>query len=252
MTASNQMQLKTGRTRNIGAALLQAGHLLLIVAIVVCVGLWTVLTRTLGWLRKGIPNIQDLGALLGQVSIFLFLLAAIPLALIGTQIKSHSQVILKYLTSFEAVISVVAYLGAFLMVFAEVVAREVFGSALTGTKEAAILGSVVAGYMGFALVTSAGAHLRINALDGLVTERNERDFWRVSDLVSVFILLGIAFAAVTFIQGTYSYNDKVNTLLIPLWPFQLVVIYAFGATALKHLIFFCDPDSRPAPVELHG
>ena len=100
-------------------------------------------------------------------------------------------------------------------------------------------------------MTSFGAHLRANFLDGLVPEQDNTRFQRLSDLVSMLILISLAVVAATFVSGTYEYQDRVSMLLIPLWPFQLVMIYAFGASALKHLIYFVDPATRPTePTEV--
>lgn len=241
------MRFEQSKLGDIISALVQAGVFLLL-------ALLAVGATALGAVRSGskaltnrLPSVSEAAVVFPQFLILLFLLVVIPVTLIGSGLSKLGPRILSFLKGLEAVVGATAYLLAFIMVLSEIVMREIFSSTIGGTQEAAILGAVIAGFLGFSLVTSVGAHLRINFLDGLVPDHIEETFIRFTDGLAAIILVLLAYFAATFVQGTYEYADRVETLLIPLWPFQLVMIYAFGASALKHLIFFTNPALRPIP-----
>lgn len=235
------------RSGDILAALFQGALFVALILMAIGVVAFQAVTAIARPLTSRLPSFSEFATVFPQILLFLFLLIAVPVTLVTGALSAGGRKILNLLQGIEALIGGGAYFLAFAMVFAEIIAREVFGSTIGGTQEAAILGAVIAGFMGFALVSGAGAHLRVNLLDGLAPKKNEETFLRFTDLVAVILLTGIAIAAGTFVQGTYEYADRVRTLLIPLWPFQLVLIYAFGASALKHLIYFINPELRPIP-----
>ena len=153
---------------------------------------------------------------------------------------------LKVTQRIEEAVAAAAFILMFGIIFVEVLLREAFDKTLSGSEEIAIICSVVAGFVGFSLVTGAGTHLRATFLDALVSERHERIIVRYSDLVSAILLMGLAIVALTYVRESYVYGDRIPILLWKLWPFQITIAYALGVSALKHLVFFLT-DTRPAP-----
>lgn len=192
------------------------------------------------------PNTSQ-GVLAKMAQSLKFGVLSIPNKLVIQPLSAGGHRILAVLKGIEAVGAVIAFATAFALVFAQVAARELFHSNISGAKEGAILGTVIAGFLGFSLVTGANSHLRANFMDGLAPKHNMRAFIRISDAIAVVILAGFAVASYVFVQSSYEFTNRVNTLLIPLWPFQAVMVYAFGASALKHLIYLINPDLKPAP-----
>ena len=152
--------------------------------------------------------------------------------------------LLKILQRLEELVAVLAYTVMFSMIFAEIVLREAFQTTLFGSEEIAIICSVLAGFIGYSLVTSAGTHLRANFLDGLVPAAHEARVMRFADLISFVILAALAILAVSYVVGSYQYGDRIPVLSWKLWPFQTVMVYALGISAIKHLVFYL-ADARP-------
>ena len=145
----------------------------------------------------------------------------------------------------EEVVAVSAYFLMTAMIAGEIFAREFLGTTIFGSEKVAILSSVVAGFVGFALVTQAGTHLRMSAFDGLVPDRYKEIHHRVGDLISVGLLCMLAWIAFEFVVESIEFSEQVAVLYIPRWPFQSVIAYAFFVSALRHLTFFLHPDARP-------
>lgn len=158
---------------------------------------------------------------------------------------------LKVMLAVEEIVAVIAYAAMFLLIFAEIVSRQLWGGSLTGSEIVATLASVVAGFVGFSLVTHSGSHLRATFLDGIAPERFQGTVGRLGHLVSLIVLSGLAYLAFMFIQESVQYGEQVEILYWPLWPFQAVIFYGLAASALKSLLFFIDPDCAPQRATAH-
>lgn len=156
------------------------------------------------------------------------------------------QRLVTLLGRFERLVAGLAYIVMTAMIAGEIAVRELFGSTLLGSEKIAILSSVIAGFIGFTLVTQSGRHLRVSAFDGLIPLRWREAHRRIADLVSAILLLGLTWIAFEFLRDSITFREKVEVLYIPRWPFQSVIVYAFLSSSLKHLAFFLEPTSRPA------
>lgn len=145
----------------------------------------------------------------------------------------------------EELVAGLAYVLMTAMVGGEVVAREVFQTTIFGSEKIAILASVVAGFVGFALVTHANRHLRISAFDTLVPARLQPIQKRFAELVSALLMAMLAWLAFGYVLDAMAYSEQVEVLYIPRWPFQMVIAYAFASSALQHLAFFIHPEDVP-------
>ena len=50
-----------------------------------------------------------------------------------------------------------------------------------------------------------------------------------------------------YIADTFINEDRAAVLYWPLWPFQIVIGYAFVSSAIRHLAFALWPGLKPAP-----
>ena len=163
---------------------------------------------------------------------------------------------IRLLTKLEEIIAVSAYFLMTAMIAGEIFARGFFNTTIFGSEKIAILSSVVAGFVGFALVSQAGSHLRMSAFDGMIPERFRGFHERLADLISVALLCFLAWVAFEFLAESIEFNEKVAVLYIPRWPFQAVISYALLSSALRHLAFFLYPEERPGkqvkPVDMEN
>ncbi|WP_372572319.1 TRAP transporter small permease [Ruegeria jejuensis] len=145
----------------------------------------------------------------------------------------------------ENTLAVSAYTLMTLMILGEIIAREIFGASIFGSTKIAILAAAVAGFFGYAMVTQAGTHLRMSALDNVGPQALRNLIDRHSDLLSCILYLAISLIAVQYVLQSMEFEDKVAVLRIPRWPFQSALVFAFGLSAFKHLVFYIHPESRP-------
>jgi C4-dicarboxylate transporter, DctQ subunit len=149
----------------------------------------------------------------------------------------------------ESAIAVAALLAVAGILFADVVGRELFGHGLFGALRAAVYGTAIAGLIGFGLCTAAGAHMRVNLLDGLLPKRLEPHIARIADGLSFVICAAFAYWSALYVAQTYGQNEQALSLGVPVWPFQIVLPWMFVSAGLRYLVFAAVPDLRPAEVE---
>jgi TRAP-type C4-dicarboxylate transport system permease small subunit len=157
------------------------------------------------------------------------------------------QKFLKALWTVEATICVVAFCGTALALMADVLAREFFGNGIFGAQRFAVWGNAISGLLGFAIVTAERGHLRPQFADGLIPKSLEPYADRIGEVLSAVICLGMAWYAVKFVQSSAALGERGMAIPILVWPIQLVLVWMFASSALRHLVFARWPELRPVP-----
>ena len=154
--------------------------------------------------------------------------------------------VLNALQRIEGAVAALAYATVALLLMGDVLGRELFGEGIFGAPKMAVYAAIVAGFLGLALATGAGSHLRPAFLDGVFQDRLDRRVWQIADVISAFIYLGLAWVAIEFVQSTRESGDRAAVLYWTLWPIQLVMPYAFLSCAFRHGLYVVAPALRPS------
>jgi TRAP-type C4-dicarboxylate transport system permease small subunit len=151
--------------------------------------------------------------------------------------------LLTILTRLEAGLAVLACSTLILIVVADVIAVDVFSTAVRGSPQVGILSGIVACMLGLTLATGSGVHFRPTFADNIIPH-----VWvdRVGDAISAALFLAFAVFSVEFVMQSYAYADRVPVLNAPLWPIQIVVPYVLASCALKHAVFAVSPKTKEA------
>lgn len=148
------------------------------------------------------------------------------------------------LLKLESIIAVTAYVVTAAVLTADIIGRELFNYPIWGAHKLAVFGAIIAAVLGLTVAVSNNAHLRANVADKLLPFA-----WAdmVGDLLSAVLFAFLAWYAWQWLGESITYKDKVEVLNIPLWPFQLVIPYAFASSAVKHLAFALGLVYKPQP-----
>lgn len=152
-----------------------------------------------------------------------------------------SHAFLRFLETLEGYAATLAYTSVATLLIGDIVAREVFGFPMLGAESIAVLAAIVAGFLGLALATANGSHLRPAVFDNLLPVRFNPYLERGSDLVAAVFYFGIAYFALSFVNESRIAGDRAAILYFRLWPIELVMPYAFLSCAIRHLFFFARP-----------
>lgn len=142
-------------------------------------------------------------------------------------------------------VAVIAYLVVAALLLGEIAARELFSTSIWGSQKMAVFAAIVAAFVGLSLATAANSHLRPQFADAWWPKDWYAAMGRLGDTLSCLIYIGLGVIALLYVSDTIEYGDRAAVLYWPLWPFQLIIPYAFFSSALRHLAFAIWPEMKP-------
>ena len=145
----------------------------------------------------------------------------------------------------EATVAACAYGVLAATVLADVIFREVFSHPILGTQRFTVYMSIIAGFLGVALASASGTHMRPRVADSWLPSKWNPYIDRISNLVTCAIFSIAGYYAVLFWYTGFSMGDTAPILDWPLWPIQIIIPYAFFSSALRYLVFALFPDLNP-------
>ena len=156
------------------------------------------------------------------------------------------QQLLGKISLIEGTLAAMAYAITASLLLVDIIAREVWRSPFLGAQKWAILSAIIASTLGLSMAVANNAHLRANFTNHLLPF-----CWadRLGDLVSAILYAGLTWYALVFVQESMAFKDQAEVIYISLWPFQLVLPYAFLMCSLRHWHFFVSPKHKPPAVE---
>lgn len=150
----------------------------------------------------------------------------------------------------EKWVAIAAFALVTVLLFADVLGRELFGHGIFWAQRVAVYGATVAGLLGFALCTARGGHLRPSSFDKLFPSGLSVPVNRVADLLSFGICMFLAVYGFDFVANSFNLGERGQALDMPLWPVQLILPYCFVSAGLRYLLFAFFPALRPAESEV--
>ncbi len=163
--------------------------------------------------------------------------------------QAWAAALLRWLFRIEVIVACTAFVVVAAALFADVVAREMFGNGLFGAQKLAVFCTAVAGLLGFTIVVQTGGHLRIGAVDRLFPDSWQPAMMRLADLLSCILCAALGYYAVEFVMNSRAMRETDMVFRIPVWPVQAVLPYIFLASALRYLCFALFPALRPEEKE---
>jgi TRAP-type C4-dicarboxylate transport system permease small subunit len=147
----------------------------------------------------------------------------------------------------EQIAAAIAYAIVAALLLGEVIAREAFFTSIWGSQKMAVFAAIVAGFLGLTLATAANGHLRPQFTDNWWPDRLQKPVSRFGDVLSAILYALLAYVSLLYVLESYNNHDRAAVLYWSLWPFQLIIPYAFASSALRHVAFAVWPESRPQP-----
>lgn len=161
--------------------------------------------------------------------------------------QAAARRLLEAIAKGESVVAVAAYTVVASVLLIDVLGREVFGQGLWGAQRVAVYCTILAAYCGFGLASGSGTHLRPRIADHWIPAAYDRAMNRLADLVSVAVLLTIAYYAYVFARENFELGTIVAVLDWKVWPMQAIIPLGFTLGALRYLAFAVFPALRPVP-----
>ena len=150
----------------------------------------------------------------------------------------------------EKWVAVAAFAVITVVLFADVLGREVFGHGIFWAQRAAVYAATIGGLLGFTLCVAKGGHLRPSSFDKLAPAAWNRALNRLADLIAAAICLFLAIYGVNFVLNSFQLGERGQAIDMPLWPVQIILPYCFISAMLRYLVYAGFPALRPAESEV--
>jgi TRAP-type C4-dicarboxylate transport system permease small subunit len=159
--------------------------------------------------------------------------------------SSWQVAVLKGLQRLEKLLVVAAFLLLVVVIFADVVSRELTGAGLHWASQIGVWANVLVVMAGFGLASAEGAHLRPRFTDSWLPVSWEPALCRVQHLCMAVFCLAIGLLAARVVFVTWQLGEVSLELFMPVWPVQLFLPLAFAAATVRHLLYAFFPELRP-------
>lgn len=160
----------------------------------------------------------------------------------------------------ECWVAVAAFALIAALLILDVLGRELLGpvmlkfgaggaTGVPGAQKMAIFALVVGSFAGVGIATATASHLVPRVAFTWVPESWVPVVGRVGDLVTMVVMLGVAWYGVEFAWGSKAIGLRAPVLDWQVWPFQLAIPAGFASAALRYLCYAWRPDLKPKPPE---
>lgn len=149
----------------------------------------------------------------------------------------------------ERAICFTAFMVMVIVVFIDVVFRELTGGGLHWASQAGVYANLFVVMFGLGVASADGRHLRPRFADCWLPDSWQPVLIRLQELLMALFCAAFAVIAATVVQDSIQLAERSAVLGVLIWPFQLVIPVAFGIAGVRHGLFALYPEHRPADAE---
>lgn len=138
-----------------------------------------------------------------------------------------------------------------LLVVSDIFSREVLNQGLAWAQKYAVYLMIWVGFLGSALATSTGGHLRPEIGDKVWPEKLHPFYHRLRHFITSVFCFGGTYFGIKYVQESLELGDMNPVINQPLWIFQIIIPVSFALIAIKSLLFALVPSTMP-PVKMEA
>lgn len=146
----------------------------------------------------------------------------------------------------EQAATALAFLTMVLVLGWDILGRELLGGGKIWATPIAVYCNVAIAFIGMGVASAGGAHLRPKFLDGAAPAKLNPLFDRFTDVGFALFCACAAWLCVRLVRETIELQETDPVLQWQVWPFQLILLVAFGVAVLRHLLYAIYPALKPA------
>ncbi len=139
---------------------------------------------------------------------------------------------LERLLRYPAVLAGVLLAAIVLLTVVDVALRYLANAPITGGLEMTELAMVALIMLALPYCSATGGHVRVDVLERLLGRSGRVAGEALSGTIGAIVLGALAWNTAFKAADAYEYHDRVNTLLVPLWPFYALIALSMAACAL--------------------
>ena len=151
----------------------------------------------------------------------------------NSQLQAVIERSLKVLGRIERGLTTAAFAVLILVVFSDVVSRELSGAGLHWARQAGVWANVVVVMFGLGVASAGGAHLRPRFADGWLPARFAPQLERLQDAGMAIFCLVFAAIVLDVVVESFALSERSVVLRIVIWPIQAAIPVAFTFAGLQ-------------------
>ena len=167
-------------------------------------------------------------------------------AVSGTERKA--SVFLGAVARVERAVTFAAFLVLIVVLFGDVVSRELTGAGLTWARQLGVYANLLLTMAGIGIASAEGAHLRPRFADCWLPARWNPWLARLQEALMSAFCVAFAVVAALAVAETRALDERAAVLHWLVWPFQLIIPVVFAVASLRHTLFAAFPGLRSTPV----
>jgi TRAP-type C4-dicarboxylate transport system permease small subunit len=161
------------------------------------------------------------------------------------QMTQTMKKFLDYLLKAETIAAGVVYTLAAVILFADVMSRELFGNSIWGSQRIAVLFANAAAFIGIGVATAMDRHIRPVIMDNVFPESFDSVIERLGNLLAALVLFTGAYFAVELVLSNREMGFTANPLDLKIWIPQCILPYGLISAGVRYLIFCLFPGTHP-------
>ncbi|WCL49904.1 TRAP transporter small permease [Leptospira sp. GIMC2001] len=133
-----------------------------------------------------------------------------------------------------------------LLMAMDVGSREIFNEGIEWAQKGAIILMIWGGFIGAALTTAKGGHLRPEIADKLWPEKFKPFLKVIEHLIVTGFCVFLFYLSLEHLQAVQA-NGDIHPVIVglPLWVVNIIFPYVFVSMAFRHFVFAIVPSLRP-------
>jgi TRAP-type C4-dicarboxylate transport system permease small subunit len=161
-------------------------------------------------------------------------------------VKALAASLLAVLRQAERWSTTAAFVLMVLVLGWDILGRELLGGGKIWATPIAVYANVFIAFIGMGVASAGGAHLRPRFMDPLAPKAWHGALDRIGDFGFALFALGAAVLCWRMLRETIELQETDPVLQWQVWPFQIILVAAFGIAVLRHTLYGLFPALRPA------
>jgi TRAP-type C4-dicarboxylate transport system permease small subunit len=156
-----------------------------------------------------------------------------------------ASALLALLRRLETIGTALAFATMVVVLGWDIVGRELLSSGKIWATPIAVYCNVFIAFIGMGVASAGGAHLRPKFLDKAAPAALDGLFNRFTDIGFALFAAGACWLCLQVTRESVELAETDPVLQWQVWPFQVILVVAFGIAVVRHLLYALYPALKP-------
>lgn len=151
--------------------------------------------------------------------------------------QPRAATLLKNISALERILTTLGFIAMTLILFADVVARELTDSGLITARQYGVYANIVVVMFGLGIASANDAHLRPRFVDNLMSSQFKAATEKLRQATTALFAWACAWLCAWVTLESYQLHEVSALTSMPIAPFMAVMPCAFTLMAIRHSVY---------------